>query len=173
MVFRFDHTTTSVCYERWILCTCFILGRPRFKEGKQNLERSNVQTIAISIDLFSNGTFQIEFESFHEAATNLPLDISSNDTQAIYLGPGMSTVEVKSKVPNSGRYSILVKFFQPNHAKFDVLYKIDADKLSYDGKLNIRNCPSISGCRELILQTNEAKSFELEENVTITFTVSN
>lgn len=83
-----------------------------------------------------------------------------------------STVEIKSKVPNPERYSILIKFFQPNHAQFDILYRIDADKLAYDGKLNLRNCPSNSGCRELILQSNNAKSFDLEENVTITFTVS-
>lgn len=96
----------------------------------------------------------------------------NNETQLIYLGPDQSTVEIKSKVPNPGRYSILIKFYQPNHAQFDILYKIDADKLAYDGKLNLRNCPSISGCRELILQSNNAKSFDLEENVTITFTVS-
>lgn len=64
-----------------------------------------------------------------------------------------------------------MKFYQPNHAAFNILYKIDADKLSYDGKVDVRNCPSISGCRELILQNNGAESFELEENVTITFTV--
>lgn len=130
----------------------------------------NITIITCNFEHFFH--IQIEFESFQESDDNLPFDIISNDTQVIYIGPGESTVEVKSKVPNSGRYSILVKFFQPNHAKFDILYKIDADKLSYDGKLNLRNCPSISGCRELILQNNDAKSFELEENVTITFTVS-
>lgn len=88
------------------------------------------------------------------------------------MDPNDSTVEVKAKVPQPGRYNILIKFFQPNHAQFDILYKIDADKLSYDGKVNLRNCPSNSGCRELILQNNGAKSFDLEENVTITFTVS-
>lgn len=87
------------------------------------------------------------------------------------MSPEQSIVEIRSQVPNSGRYNILVKFYQPNHAKFDVLYKIDADKLSYDGKLNLRNCPSNSGCRVLIEQNNGAKSFELEQNVTITFTV--
>lgn len=90
----------------------------------------------------------------------------------IYCGPGKPTIEIKGKVPSPARYNILVKFYQPNHAKFDLLYKIDADKLSYDGKVNLRNCPSNSGCRELILQNNGAKSFDLEENVTITFTVS-
>lgn len=97
--------------------------------------------------------------------------MSVNDTQLIFIGPEKSSIEIKSKVPNPGRYSILVKFYQPNHAAFNILYKIDADKLSYDGKVDVRNCPSISGCRELILQNNGAKSFELEENVTITFTV--
>lgn len=114
---------------------------------------------------------QVEFENFQEVAERSPTDLSNNDTQLIYLGPEQTTVVINSQVPNSGRYNILVKFYQPNHAKFDVLYKIDADKLSYDGKLNLRNCPSNSGCRVLIEQMNGAKSFELEQNVTITFTV--
>lgn len=116
---------------------------------------------------------KIEFESFGEVAENAPADVYGNDTRLIYLGPEKTTVEIKAKVPNSGRYNILVKFYQPNHAKFDILYKIDADKLSYDGKLNLRNCPSNSGCRAIILQGNGANSFELEENVTIIFTVIN
>lgn len=95
----------------------------------------------------------------------------NNETKLIYLGPEHTTIEIKSQVPVSGRYNILVKYYQPNHAKFDILYKIDADKLSYDGKLNLRNCPSNSGCRAITVQNNGAKSFELEQNVTITFTV--
>lgn len=89
----------------------------------------------------------------------------------MYIDQSQSTVELRSKVPNPGRYNILVNFYQPNYATFDILYKIDADKLSYDGKLNVRNCPSNSGCREIILKNNELKPFDIEENITITFTV--
>lgn len=114
---------------------------------------------------------KIEFANFKEPSEEtIPSELPNNDTQLVYLGPGSSTVEVKTKVEDSGRYAILVKFYQPNHARFDILYKIDADKLSYDGKLNLRNCPSNSGCRGIILQNNGAKSFDLEENVTITLT---
>lgn len=94
-----------------------------------------------------------------------------NDTRLIYLDNSESTIEVRSKLPNPGRYNILVKFFQPNHAQFDILYKIDADKLSYDGKLSLRNCPSNSGCRELLVQ-NGLPIFDIENNITITFTVN-
>lgn len=104
-------------------------------------------------------------------AENSPTDLYNNETKLVYLGPEHTTIEIKSQVPNSGRYNILVKYYQPNHARFDILYRIDADKLSYDGKLNLRNCPSNSGCRAIIVQSNGAKSFELEQNVTITFTV--
>lgn len=87
------------------------------------------------------------------------------------MGPENATVQFKSKVPFSGRYIILVKFFQPNHSSFDIKVKIDADKLSYDGKLKCRNCPSNSGCREIVIQNGGFKSFEAEENVTVTFMV--
>lgn len=113
---------------------------------------------------------KIEFESFQTVAENIPIDLYNNETKLIYIGPEQTTIEIKSQLPNSGRYNILIKYHQPNHAKFDIFYKIDADKLTYDGKLNLRNCPSNSGCREMIIQTNGAKSFELEQNITITFT---
>lgn len=113
---------------------------------------------------------KVEFAQFKEPTESSPVALPNNGTQLVYLGPGSSTVEVKTKVGDPGRYVILVKYNQPNHARFDILYKIDADKLSYDGKLNLRNCPSNSGCREIILQNNGAKSFDLEENVTITLT---
>lgn len=94
-----------------------------------------------------------------------------NNTRLIFIGPEYPTVRIKSKVPYSGRYTILIKFYQPNYSAFDIMVKIDADKLTYDAKLQLRNCPSISGCREIIVQSDGIKSFELEDNATITFTV--
>lgn len=116
---------------------------------------------------------KIEFEHDHESqvSTNNPVDLFENNTKLIYLDDTSSTIEIITKVPSPGRYNILVKFFQPNYAKFDIVYKIDADKLSYNGKLNLRNCPSNSGCRELIVQDNGINSFDVEENITLTFTV--
>lgn len=95
----------------------------------------------------------------------------AENSSTVYLGPENATVQFKSKVPFSGRYTILVKFFQPNHSSFDIKVKIDADKLSFDGKLKCRNCPSNSGCREIVMQNGGFKSFEAEENVTVTFMV--
>lgn len=120
----------------------------------------------ISID-----QFQIEFENFQEVATENPIDVYNNDTQLIYLGPENPIVEIKTVILSPGPYTILIKFYQPNHAKFNILYKIDADKLTYEGNVKLRNCPSISGCREIFKQSNGAKSFDLEQNVTITLTV--
>jgi hypothetical protein len=105
-------------------------------------------------------------------ATSNPIDLYDNSTKLVYLDDSDSTVEIRSKVSSPGRYNILVKFYQPNYAQFNILYKIDADKLSYNGKLNLRNCPSNSGCRELIVQDNGVNSFDIEDNVTLTFTVN-
>lgn len=117
---------------------------------------------------------KIEFETNNEeriAETN-PSGLPTDDLKLIYLDQNNSTVEIRSKVSGPGRYHIVIKFYQPNNAKFDISYKIDADKNVYDGKLILRNCPSNSGCRETIEQNNGWKSFDIEENVTIIFTVS-
>lgn len=82
-------------------------------------------------------------------------------------------MEIKSKVPSPGRYHILVRFYQPNHQRFFVNFKVDTDKSSYHGKFPIKNCPSNSGCRERIIPSEGAMWFDIEEGVTITITVSN
>lgn len=96
---------------------------------------------------------------------------SNNRSGLVYLGPGQTSIAISSKVANLGRYNILIRYFQPNHANFDILYKIESSKQMYDGSVNLGHCPSNSGCREIILQSNGARSFELEEDVVITFTV--
>lgn len=96
----------------------------------------------------------------------------NNRTGLVYLGPGQTSITINSKVANLGRYNILIRYFQPNHANFDILYKIESSKQLYEGSVNLGHCPSNSGCREIILQSNGARSFEFEEDVVITFTVS-
>lgn len=90
----------------------------------------------------------------------------------MYIDADQSTWEHRSKVPSPGRYHIIVKFFQPNHSQFNLIYRINTDKSIYDGKIPLRNCPSNSGCRELIKQDNGYIWFEIEEGITITLTVS-
>lgn len=90
----------------------------------------------------------------------------------MYLDINESTWEIGSKVPSPGRYHIIAKFFQPNHPQFNLNYRINTDKSIYDGKLPVRNCPSNSGCRELIKQDSGYIWFDIEEGITITLTVS-
>lgn len=141
-----------------------LLIRRRFVADKKSSEFIQLMSI-----------FQIEFEHEHEdriAKDDLP-DVYDNATKVVYLGDGDdSTWEIRSKVPSAGRYHVIVKFFQPNHPQFNLIYRINTDKSIYDGKLPLRNCPSISGCRELIKQDNGYSWFDIEEGVTITLTVS-
>lgn len=116
---------------------------------------------------------QIEFEFEREdriTPTN-PIDIYDNSTKLVYLDINESTMEIKSKVSSPGRYHILVKYYQPNHQRFFVNFKVDTEKSTYHGKLPIKNCPSNSGCREQIITLDGATSFDFEEGVTITITV--
>lgn len=94
-----------------------------------------------------------------------------NSTKLIFLNSNDSTIEIHSKVPTPGRYYIIVQFYQPNHPQFNINYKILTDKQSYDGKLPFRNCPSNSGCRQLVKQDTGLIWFDIEEGITITFIV--
>lgn len=116
---------------------------------------------------------KIEFAHDHneKISTINPDDIFDNSTKLVYLDREQSTLEMQSKVTNPGNYHILVRFYQPNHPQFDVNYKIITDKTAYDGKLAVRNCPSNSGCRELLKQDNGNSWFYVEEKISITLTV--
>lgn len=100
-----------------------------------------------------------------------PDDIFDSSTKLIYLDREQSTIELQSKVPEPGQYHVVVRFYQPNHPQFQVIYKINTDKNVYDGKLAVRNCPSSSGCRELLKHDHGNSSFSVDDKISITFTV--
>lgn len=116
---------------------------------------------------------KIEFETDHpeRISKTRPADIFDNSTTLIYLNSDDSTIMLKHKLSNPGRFVILVKYFQPDHPGTDVSYRIETDRQAYDGKLNIRHCPSNIGCRELIKQENGYIWFDIDESISITLTV--
>lgn len=115
---------------------------------------------------------KIEFESEQEeriAVENLP-DIFSNSTKVIYLAKDSQSVLVSSKVNEPGRYVILTKYYQPNHPKFNIIYRLETERQNYDGRFALDHCPSSSGCRGVIRQDNGFLWFEIDDSFTFSLT---
>jgi len=79
-----------------------------------------------------------------------------------------SRSKVDAAKPNL--FVILVKYYQPNHPKYQVYYTLTAGKNQYDGKFDIQHCPSSSGCRGVIRPPGEG-SFEIDDEFKFTITV--
>jgi laminin, alpha 3/5 len=111
---------------------------------------------------------EFEYENDDKIAETSPVDIHDNSTKLVYLDHKIARVEIKSKVPEPGRYVVLVKFYQPDHPKFKVHYKLDTNRANYDGKLAVAHCPTNSGCRAVIKQENGQNWFDIEDNMSLT-----
>lgn len=111
---------------------------------------------------------KIEFEQEHDDRIALKLpEVYDNSTKLIYLQRENPTIVINSKVLNPGRYVVLIKYYQPNHPRFLINYKLDSNRQIYEDKLSVNHCPSISGCREVITQR-----VDIDEGFTFTLTVS-
>lgn len=115
---------------------------------------------------------KIEFELENEDRVDENLmDVIDKSTKVIYLDRNNSDISVKSKVPESGQYIIILKYYQPNHPKFDIVYRLETDKQNYDGKLKLGHCPSNSGCRVQLFQDKGIAAFDIDD--TFTFSLTN
>lgn len=101
-----------------------------------------------------------------------PTDLHDNSTKLVYLDSTDSTVEIRSKVPETGNYHIVVHYFQPNHHEFSIDYSVNNGRATTSGKLPLRNCPSTAGCRVIVRQADNSLWFDIADTVTVTFTVS-
>lgn len=119
---------------------------------------------------------KIEFETDHEdrIATNKPPYAAFDErVKLVHLDNRQEgTIVIESKVSEPHRYVILVKYYQPNHPKYQVLYTLTAGKNQYDGKFDIQHCPSSSGCRGVIRPTGDNWWFDIEDDFKFTLTVS-
>lgn len=137
---------------------------------------------------------KIEFESDHEdrVATNKPPYAALDEkVRLVHLDQQNSTIVIewvekcdelyleykckftpfRSKVLEPGRYVILVKYYQPYHPKYRVLYTLTTGKQFYDGKFDIKHCPASSGCRGAIQPMGDNVWFDIEDEFKFTITV--
>ncbi|XP_037900995.1 laminin subunit alpha [Glossina fuscipes] len=118
---------------------------------------------------------KIEFETDHEDHITFnkpPYAVLDERVKLIYLDSKEdATIVIESRVAEARHYVILVKYYQPYHPKFNVLYTLTAGKNQYDGKFEINHCPSSSGCRGVLRPSGDEWTFDIEDD--FKFTVTN
>lgn len=112
----------------------------------------------------------IEFEVDNEELEvgSKPTGIYDNTTKLIYLNNNNTMIDVKAKVPLPGQYVFVVQYFQPNYPEFELEVLVQNGKF-YEAKIPLPHCPSNSGCRSIVHQTDGETKFDLIENFVITF----
>lgn len=154
---------TAIPYEQWSV---------DYIRPKEVCVRLNEECVESSFP-YPPDTKKIEFESEQEekiAIENLP-QISSNSTKVIYINKEDPTFMIQSKVDDPGRYAVIVTYYQPNHPKFNAIYRIETERQNFDGKFALDHCPSTSGCRAVLRQDNGFVWFEIDDE--FTFSLSN
>ncbi|XP_026292152.1 laminin subunit alpha [Frankliniella occidentalis] len=116
---------------------------------------------------------RIEPESDNDVSTVKPPMISDNTSTLIYLDYNNPTVDAEGKVPGPGQYVFVVHYYQPDHPGFALDTVIQNENIVqngqyHEGKLPIRHCPSNSGCRSVIQQSNGSNRTLLSDSFIVT-----
>ncbi|XP_034839290.1 laminin subunit alpha [Maniola hyperantus] len=112
---------------------------------------------------------KVEIESGTGGDRDLRPPILDNSTIVVYLAPGSDSVKIESKVPSPGDYMFVVHYYQPDHPESNMKINLTTDGQQYDASIAVEHCPSNSGCRALIKQTEGNTQFSVSENFTIEF----
>ncbi|XP_037946379.1 laminin subunit alpha-like [Teleopsis dalmanni] len=117
---------------------------------------------------------KIEFETDHEdrvSENKPPYAVLDERVKLVHLdSKNEATIIIESKVSDPGRYVILIKYYQPHHPKYNVMYTLTAGKNQYDGKFDVNHCPSSSGCRGVIRPNGEDWWFDIDDEFKFTIT---
>ncbi|CAG9771124.1 unnamed protein product [Ceutorhynchus assimilis] len=111
---------------------------------------------------------QFEQELEGELAKNRPQVLLYNNNSFIWLNKGYSNVDMRGKVPEPGYYTFVLHYYQPDYPVFDLDVIIQNGKF-YEAKVPVEHCPSVSGCRSMIYQSDKNNKFDLLENFMISF----
>ncbi|XP_023237076.1 laminin subunit alpha-like [Centruroides sculpturatus] len=114
---------------------------------------------------------KIEFESgFNEEriASDLPVTIFDKDAKLIYLNYSDAMVDIQGSVPDTGKYVLVVHYYQPDHPSFEMDVIIQNGQF-YEAVLPIKHCPDSSGCRAVVKEkiTSDV-SFQILKNFVLT-----
>jgi laminin alpha 3/5 len=153
---------TAIPYDEWT---------PDFIQPQPVCVMKNGACVEATFTLPPNSK-KIEFEVDQEervAVENIP-EISTNGTKTIFINKDTTSVQFGGKAHEPGRYVIIVGYFQPNHPKFNIVYRLQTENQNYDGKFTLNHCPSTSGCRGIIQQDDGFAWFDIDDTFTFSFT---
>uniref|UniRef100_W4VRR7 Putative response to misfolded protein n=1 Tax=Corethrella appendiculata TaxID=1370023 RepID=W4VRR7_9DIPT len=158
-------SVTAIPYEEWSID--YIRPQPVCVIEKGKCITSSYRSVPDSKKI----EFEFENEDKLDASLPPPADVFDNNTKLIYLHRQEPAIEVNTKIPQPGRYYIIVQYYQPNHPSFNIFYRIETDRQNYDGKFPVNHCPSNAGCRTVLEQENGFLWFDLDDY--FTFTLNN
>lgn len=139
-------------------------------EKDQNPERITSSpfgsSVPFGLDLGTSATSRPSYVWLNESGA--PLDGSTDSAYS---------TEVTGKVPQQGRYRIILHYVQPDHPAFDgsVYIKTDPGSPPQTAVASFEHCPFHSGCR-LILHQRESRAsniYYIPENFTIQVMIPN
>ncbi|XP_047677137.1 laminin subunit alpha-3 isoform X2 [Tachysurus fulvidraco] len=81
-------------------------------------------------------------------------------------------VELRAQVPQTGRYVFVVHYCQPEHTTFPVDVLLDSGE-KWAGHMNASFCPSVSGCRSVVIAERRIALDVLQQTLTITLKIPN
>ena len=113
---------------------------------------------------------KVEFETNNEVLEtgSLPPGIYDNTTKLIHLNNDDAGIDIHTKVSQPGEYIFIVHYYQPDHPGFELEVLVQNGKF-YEATLPIDHCPSNSGCRSIVTQSDGNERFQLIENVVLSF----
>ncbi|XP_047502805.1 laminin subunit alpha-like isoform X1 [Penaeus chinensis] len=127
---------------------------------------------------FPPETTKIEFESNLEGkmVSVLPAGMKEG-TSLVYLNHSDPMVDITGQLNYAGYYVFVVHYYQPYYPDAELNIQIAYDREEefdlnvllqngqfYEGSLPVHHCPSISGCRAVIKQTDGSHVFDILEN---------
>ncbi|XP_013408769.1 laminin subunit alpha isoform X2 [Lingula anatina] len=98
------------------------------------------------------GSFKVEVENNENpATTNLPPEIIDVDVGLVEIGRRTKpTVRINVRISNPGETVIVVQYYNPSSAPFDVPVTLEVNGNIYKGTFRADYCPGVSGCRAVV-----------------------
>ncbi|GAB6025535.1 hypothetical protein CHUAL_011266 [Chamberlinius hualienensis] len=115
------------------------------------------------------GSTKVEAESGNDKLVTqvLPDDVFDDDISLVYLSQNESMVDIRGSIPNTGPYVFIVHYYQPHYPEFELDVLIQNGQF-YEGKLPVPFCPSVSGCRSVVISKDNKNNFQILENFMVT-----
>ncbi|XP_062850491.1 laminin subunit alpha-3 [Trichomycterus rosablanca] len=148
-----------------------------------NMELVQPKVLCISVHgRFTEDSTHCVQGRFHTPPTAIVVDASSVTRPSGFApqmlgrcsGPLLKSpqteVELRTQVPQEGRYTFIVHYCQPEHPTFPVEVLLEAGR-TWTGQINASFCPSVSGCRSVVIADRRISLDVLRQTLSITLRI--